>query len=54
MFEALTEKLNSVFSRLGGKGRLTEKDIDEALKEVRLALGTSSPGCGKAPWGIRC
>ena len=38
MFEALTEKLNSVFSRLGGKGRLTEKDIDEALKEVRLAL----------------
>ena len=38
MFEALTEKLNGVFSRLGGKGRLTERDIDEALKEVRLAL----------------
>ncbi len=38
MFENLTEKLTSVFSRLTGKGRLTEKDVDEALKEVRLAL----------------
>ena len=38
MFEALTEKLTGVFARLGSKGRLTEKDVDEALKEVRLAL----------------
>ena len=38
MFEALTEKLNNVFSRLAGKGRLSEKDVDEALREVRLAL----------------
>jgi len=38
VFEALTEKLNQVFKRLGGKGKLTEKDIDEALREVRLAL----------------
>ncbi len=38
MFEALTEKLNGVFRRLGSKGRLTEKDVDEALREVRLAL----------------
>lgn len=38
MFEALTEKLGKVFGRLTGKGRLTEKDIDEALREVRLAL----------------
>ena len=38
MFEALSEKLNSVFKRLGSKGRLTEKDVDEALREVRLAL----------------
>ncbi|MBI4336599.1 MAG: signal recognition particle protein [Chloroflexi bacterium] len=38
MFEALTEKLNAVFKRLGNKGHLTEKDVDEALKEVRIAL----------------
>ena len=38
MFEALTEKLNSVFQKLGRKGRLTEKDVDEALREVRVAL----------------
>ncbi len=38
MFEALTEKLNGVFHRLGNKGRLTEKDVDEALREVRMAL----------------
>ena len=38
MFEALTDKLTGVFKRLGGKGRLTEKEIDEALREVRVAL----------------
>ncbi len=38
MFEALTEKLNGVFKGLGNKGRLTEKDVDAALREVRLAL----------------
>ena len=38
MFENLTEKLTSVLSVLGNKGRLTEKDVDEALREVRLAL----------------
>ena len=38
MFEVLTEKLNGVFQRLGNKGALTERDVDEALREVRLAL----------------
>ena len=38
MFEALSEKLNGVFQRLGSKGRLTEKYVDEALREVRMAL----------------
>ena len=38
MFEVLSEKLNDVFRALGSKGRLTEKDVDEALREVRLAL----------------
>ena len=38
MFELLTDKLSKIFKGLGGKGRLSEKDIDEALKQVRLAL----------------
>ena len=38
MFETLSEKLSGVFQRLGNKGRLTEKDVDEALREVRIAL----------------
>jgi signal recognition particle subunit SRP54 len=38
MFETLTEKLNGVFQRLNSKGRLTEKEVDEALREVRMAL----------------
>jgi signal recognition particle subunit SRP54 len=38
MFEVLTEKLSDVFRRLGSRGKLTEKDIDEALRQVRLAL----------------
>jgi signal recognition particle subunit SRP54 len=38
MFEALSEKLNGVFHKLGNKGRLTEKDVDAALREIRMAL----------------
>ena len=38
MFEALSEKLNNVFRRLGSKGRLTEKDVDDALRDIRMAL----------------
>ncbi|MBI4235977.1 MAG: signal recognition particle receptor subunit alpha, partial [Chloroflexi bacterium] len=38
MFEALTEKLTSAFARLARKGRITEQDVDEALREVRRAL----------------
>jgi len=38
MFEILSSKLGTVFRRLGSKGRLGEKDIDEALRQVRLAL----------------
>lgn len=38
MFEALTDKLTAVFKRLGNRGKLNEKDIDEALRQVRLAL----------------
>ena len=38
MFESLSTKLTGVFQRLGNKGRLTEKDVDGALREVRMAL----------------
>jgi signal recognition particle subunit SRP54 len=38
MFESLSEKLQNVFNRLRGKGGLTEADVAEAMREVRLAL----------------
>ncbi len=38
MFELLTEKLTKAFKRLKGRGRLSEKDIEDALREIRLAL----------------
>ena len=38
MFETLTDKLTGVLDRLTNRGRLTEKDVDDALRQVRLAL----------------
>ena len=38
MFESLGDRLTGVFDRLTGRGVLSEKDVDEALREVRLAL----------------
>jgi len=38
LFDALTDRLSGVFDRLSGRGVLSEKDIDEALREVRVAL----------------
>lgn len=38
MFDALTEKLQSVFDNLSRRGKLTEADVDAAMREVRLAL----------------
>ena len=37
-FESLSDKLSAAFKKLRGKGRLTEADIKEAMREVRLAL----------------
>ena len=37
-FEGLTEKLSSAFKKLRGKGRLSEADVKEAMREIRLAL----------------
>ena len=38
MFDSLSNRLNDAFSRLRGKGRLSESDVNDALREVRIAL----------------
>ena len=38
MFETLTQKLDAVFEKLRNKGVLTEQNITDSLREVRLAL----------------
>lgn len=37
-FEGLSSKLQTVFKKLSGKGKLNEKDVKEAMREVKLAL----------------
>jgi signal recognition particle subunit SRP54 len=38
MLEALSDRLGGVFQKLGSHGTITEKDLDEAMREVRIAL----------------
>jgi len=38
MFESLTQRLDAVFDRLRGKGKISEKDVADAMREVRQAL----------------
>ncbi|MGD9696921.1 MAG: signal recognition particle protein [Thermoleophilia bacterium] len=38
MFDALTDKLQGIFSGLKGRGKLTESDIDQAMRAIRLSL----------------
>lgn len=38
IFEGLSQRLQQTFSRLRGKGKLTEEDVNEAMREIRLAL----------------
>ena len=38
MFENLTDRLNGVFKQLSRRGKLSERDVDAAMREVRLAL----------------
>jgi signal recognition particle subunit SRP54 len=38
MFEALTDRLGSVFRSLSGRGRISEENVREAMREVRTAL----------------
>ena len=37
-FDSLTDKLNSIFKKLSGKGKLTESDVKAAMREVKMAL----------------
>ena len=38
MFDSLSDRFDGIFKRLRGKGRLGEADVDEVLREIRLAL----------------
>ena len=38
MFDALSDRFDGIFKRLKGKGRLREEDVDEVLREIRVAL----------------
>ncbi|HQA19036.1 MAG TPA: signal recognition particle receptor subunit alpha, partial [Novosphingobium sp.] len=38
MFDALSDRLGTVFDRLRGRGALSEQDVRDALREVRIAL----------------
>lgn len=38
MFESLQERLGAIFRKLRSRGKLTEQDVNEALREVRMAL----------------
>ena len=38
MFEGLSDRFEGIFKRLRGKGRLSDADVDEVLREIRVAL----------------
>ncbi|MHB8355726.1 MAG: signal recognition particle receptor subunit alpha, partial [Vulcanimicrobiaceae bacterium] len=38
MFEALSDRLGAIFSRLTGRGRLSESEVGDVMREVRMAL----------------
>ncbi len=48
MFESLSDRFEGIFTRLRGKGRLTEADVDEVLREIRGALLEADVNLGVA------
>lgn len=48
MFDQLSERLNAIFDRLSGRGRVSEGEVNEALREVRVALLEADVSLGAA------
>ena len=48
MFDQLSERLNAIFDRLSGRGRISESEVNEALREVRVALIEADVSLGAA------
>ncbi len=48
MLEALSERLGAIFARLGSRGRLTEADVNDVAREVRVALLEADVNLGVA------
>ncbi|HTV72583.1 MAG TPA: signal recognition particle protein [Candidatus Acidoferrales bacterium] len=48
MLEALSERLGAIFSRLGNRGRLTESDVNDVVREIRVALLEADVNLGVA------
>jgi signal recognition particle subunit SRP54 len=48
LFDQLSERLSAVFARLSGRGKLSEADVNEALREVRVALLEADVSLGAA------
>ena len=65
MFESLTDKLQGAFKKFGSPGLVTEEDLDQALREVRMAMleadvnfkvvrEFTSRGQREGAWRARC
>ena len=48
MFESLSDRFDGIFSKLRGKGRLSEQDVDDVLREIRVALLEADVNLGVA------
>jgi signal recognition particle subunit SRP54 len=48
LFDQLSERLNAIFDRLSGRGRVSESEVNEALREVRVALLEADVSLGAA------
>jgi signal recognition particle subunit SRP54 len=49
MFDSLSEKLQATLTDVRNRGTLTEQDIDAAMREIRLALTSTSRSYGSSP-----
>ena len=49
MFDTLSDRFDGIFKRLRGKGRLSEADVDEVLREIRVALLEADVNVARRP-----